>query len=115
MVRIGNGTVINTPLGLATVTYRQVTENAQTGASVYDRYITIGGKTDNGTVITDNFPPGSSQAAAIPLSNTLLDYCCATATQRESTTSLRELTATRPTEETAVRISSAGSLPRLTT
>jgi len=72
MVRIGNGTVINTPLGLATVTYRQVTENAQTGASVYDRYITIGGKTDNGTVITDNFPPGSSQAAAIPLSNTLL-------------------------------------------
>ncbi|OLB46563.1 hypothetical protein AUI07_04110 [archaeon 13_2_20CM_2_53_6] len=55
MVRIGNGTVINTPLGLATVTYRQVTENAQTGASVYDRYITIGGKTDNGTVITDNF------------------------------------------------------------
>src|SRR5213594_3022815 len=72
MVRIGNGTVINTPLGLATVNYRQVTENAQTGASVYDRYITIGGKTDNGTVITDNFPPGSSQAAAIPLSNTLL-------------------------------------------
>jgi len=72
MVRIGNGTVINTPLGLATVTYRQVTENAQTGASVYDRYITIGGKTDNGTVITDNFPPSSSQAAAIPLSNTLL-------------------------------------------
>src|SRR5438094_4105015 len=53
MVRIGNGTVINTPLGLATVTYRQVTENAQTGASVYDRYITIGGKTDNDTVITD--------------------------------------------------------------
>src|SRR5207247_9115896 len=64
MVRIGNGTVINTPLGLATVTYRQVTENAQTGASVYDRYITIGGKTDTGPVITGNFRPSSSQAAA---------------------------------------------------
>src|SRR6266516_135229 len=72
MVRIGNGTVINTPLGLATVTYRQITENAQTGASVYDRYITIHGTTDNGTVITDSFPPNTSQAPAIPLSNTVL-------------------------------------------
>jgi len=72
MVRIGNGTKINTPLGLATVTYRQVVTDTTTGASVYDRYIAIGGKTDNGTVITDNFPPGSRQAAAIPLSNTLL-------------------------------------------
>ncbi len=72
MVRIGNGTIINTPLGQATVTYRQVVTSTTTGASVYYRYITIGGKTDNGTVITDNYPSGSSQAAAIPLSNTLL-------------------------------------------
>jgi dolichyl-diphosphooligosaccharide---protein glycosyltransferase len=72
MVRIGNGTIINTPLGQATVTYRQVVTNTQNGASVYYRYITIGGHTDNGTAITDNYPPGSPQAAAIPLSNTLL-------------------------------------------
>ncbi len=72
MVRIGNGTTINTPLGPAKVTYRQVIQNAQTGSSVYDRYITIHGTTDNGTVITDSFPPNTSQAPAIPLSNTLL-------------------------------------------
>src|SRR6266540_1873633 len=71
MVRIGNGTTINTPLGPANVTYRQVVQDAQTGSSVYNRYITIGGKTDNGTVITDNYPQGQGQAA-IPLSNTLL-------------------------------------------
>jgi hypothetical protein len=72
MVRIGNGTVINTPLGQATVSFRQVVQNTQTGSSVYDRYITIGGHTDNGTQITENYPAGSAQAAAIPLSNTLL-------------------------------------------
>src|SRR6059036_3501354 len=71
MVRIGNGTVINTPLGPANVTYRQVVTDTTTGASVYDRFITIGGKTDNGTAITDNFP-STSQAAAVPMSNTLL-------------------------------------------
>jgi dolichyl-diphosphooligosaccharide---protein glycosyltransferase len=71
MVRIGNGTIINTPLGLANVTYREVTQNASTGASVYYRYITIDGHTDNGTQITDNYP-NSTQAAAIPESNTLL-------------------------------------------
>jgi dolichyl-diphosphooligosaccharide--protein glycosyltransferase len=71
MVRIGNGTTVNTPLGPAKVTYKQVIQNTQTGASVYYRYITLGGRTDNGTVITDNFPK-TNQAAAIPLSNTLL-------------------------------------------
>ena len=71
MVRIGNGTIINTPLGLANVTYRQVTQSASTGASVYYRYITLNGHTDNGTQITDNYPT-SAQAAAIPESNTLL-------------------------------------------
>ncbi len=72
MVRIANGTTINTPLGPATVTYRQVVTDATTGASVYNRYITIDGKQDNGTVITDSVPQGSSSAAAVPLSNTLL-------------------------------------------
>ena len=72
MVRIGNGTIIKTPLGQATVTYRQVVTNAQSGASVYYRYITMNGHQDNGTVITDNYPPGSAQAAAAPMTNTLL-------------------------------------------
>jgi dolichyl-diphosphooligosaccharide---protein glycosyltransferase len=71
MVRIGNGTVINTPLGQADVTFRQVVTSATTGASVYYRYLTINGKTDNGTIITDNYP-NSTQAAAMPMSNTLL-------------------------------------------
>jgi dolichyl-diphosphooligosaccharide---protein glycosyltransferase len=71
MVRIGNGTIINTPLGQADVTYRQVVTSSTTGASVYYRYITMNGKTDNGTAITDNYP-NSTQAAAIPMSNTLL-------------------------------------------
>jgi len=67
MVRIGNGTIINTPLGLANVTYHQVITNSQNGASDYYRYITIHGKTDNGTRITSNF-----QNVQIPTSNTLL-------------------------------------------
>ncbi|HEX4921137.1 MAG TPA: hypothetical protein VFV92_10395, partial [Candidatus Bathyarchaeia archaeon] len=67
MTRIGNGTVINTPMGLANVTYHQVITNAQNGASDYYRYIRINGKTDNGTRITSNF-----QNVQIPTSNTLL-------------------------------------------
>lgn len=72
MVRIGNGTTINTALGPTTVSFRQVVTDTTTGASVYYRYLTpVGGKADNGTVVTDNYPSGSN-SAAIPLSNTLL-------------------------------------------
>ncbi len=67
MVRIGNGTLVNTPVGPAKVTYRQVITNSQTGASVYDRYITIRGHTDNGTAITTTY-----QGTQIPASDTLL-------------------------------------------
>ncbi len=69
MVRIGNGTQINTPLGPATVTYRQVTNTLQGGQtqSDYIRYITMNGRTDNGTRITSNY-----QNALIPTSNTML-------------------------------------------
>ncbi len=67
MVRIGNQTTVNTALGPATVTYKQVITNTQTGASVYDRYITIGGHTDNGTAITTNY-----SGTQIPASDTLL-------------------------------------------
>jgi len=69
MVRIGNGTQINTPLGPATVSYRQVTSTLQGGQtqSDYIRYITMNGRTDNGTRITSNY-----QNALIPTSNTML-------------------------------------------
>ncbi len=67
MVRIGNGTKIQTPLGLATITYKQVITNPQTGASVYDRIITVNGSSENGTRITSNY-----QGTQIPTSNTLL-------------------------------------------
>jgi asparagine N-glycosylation enzyme membrane subunit Stt3 len=69
MVRIGNGTQINTPLGPAIVTYRQVTTTLQGGQtqSDYLRYITMNGRTDNGTKITSNY-----QNALIPTGNTML-------------------------------------------
>jgi hypothetical protein len=69
MVRIGNGTQIETPLGPATVTYQQrntSTSNGQTQTD-YIRYITMNGQKDNGTRITSNY-----QGAVIPTSNTLL-------------------------------------------
>ena len=72
MVRIGNGTTINTALGPTTVSFRQVVTSTTTGASVYYRYLTDRfGKTDNGTAVTDNYPSGAN-SASIPLSNTLL-------------------------------------------
>src|SRR5213596_3793749 len=69
MVRIGNGTQINTPLGPATVTYQQKTTTTSNGAtqSDYIRYITLNGQIDNGTRITSNF-----QNVLWPTSNTLL-------------------------------------------
>jgi dolichyl-diphosphooligosaccharide---protein glycosyltransferase len=69
MVRIGNGTQINTPLGPATVTYQQrntPTSNGQTQTD-YIRYIKMNGQMDNGTRITSNYA-----GAVIPTSNTLL-------------------------------------------
>ncbi len=69
MVRIGNGTQINTPVGTATVTYRQTSTTTSTGStqSGYIRYITMNGQKDNGTRITSNF-----QNVLWPTSNTLL-------------------------------------------
>ena len=69
MVRIGNGTEINTPAGTATVTYQQTTTTTSSGASQTDyiRYITMNGQKDNGTRITSNF-----QNVLWPTSNTLL-------------------------------------------
>jgi hypothetical protein len=66
MVRIGNDTSINTPMGVATVTYRQVVTNPSSGASEYHRIVTIGNKTTNER-ITSNY-----QNVQIPTSNTVL-------------------------------------------
>jgi hypothetical protein len=66
MVRIGNNTSINTPMGVATVSYRQVITNPSTGASEYHRIVTIGNKTTNER-ITSNY-----QNVQIPTSNTVL-------------------------------------------
>src|SRR3989442_4295236 len=66
MVRIGNNTSINTPLGSANVSYRQVITNPQTGASDYHRMGKIGNRTTDER-ITSNF-----QNVQIPTSNTVL-------------------------------------------
>jgi len=66
MVRIGNNTSINTPLGSANVSYRQVITNPQTGASDYHRIVKIGNRTSDER-ITSNF-----QNVQIPTSNTVL-------------------------------------------
>ena len=70
MTRIGNGTVINTPAGVANVTFRQITTNPSTGASEYHRIVTVGGKSTNER-ITSNIgtPPNTVQ---LPTSNTVL-------------------------------------------
>ena len=66
MVRIGNNTSINTPLGSANVSYRQVITNPQTGASDYHRIVKIGNSTTDER-ITSNY-----QNVQIPTSNTVL-------------------------------------------
>ena len=66
MVRIGNNTSINTPLGSANVSYRQVITNPQSGSSDYHRIVKIGNRTTDER-ITSNF-----QNVQIPTSNTVL-------------------------------------------
>jgi dolichyl-diphosphooligosaccharide---protein glycosyltransferase len=69
MVRIGNGTQINTSLGPATVSFRQLSRPTTNGSTQTDyiRYITMNGHTDNGTRITSNY-----QNVLWPTSNTML-------------------------------------------
>lgn len=69
MVRIGNGTQIKTPLGIATVSYKQINTSTSTGQTTtsYIRYITLNGQTDNGTRITNNY-----LGTTIPTGNTML-------------------------------------------
>jgi hypothetical protein len=73
MARIGNNTMINTPMGVATVSYRQITTNPQTGASEYHRLVTIGNKTTNERITSNYTPdPRTVQSVQVPTSNTVL-------------------------------------------
>jgi len=70
MVRIGNNTSINTPMGVATVSFRQIITNPSTGASEYHRLVTIDNKTTNERITSNvGTPPNTVQ---IPTSNTVL-------------------------------------------
>jgi dolichyl-diphosphooligosaccharide---protein glycosyltransferase len=73
MVRIGNNTSIDTPMGVATVSYRQVITNPSNGASDYHRLVTIGNRTTDER-ITSNYTPDARtvQSVQIPTSNTVL-------------------------------------------
>ncbi len=65
MSRIGNGTQIQTPAGLATVTFTTTTD-ATTGASTYHRRVTINSQT------TDEIITAAVDSAPFPASNTVL-------------------------------------------
>ncbi len=69
MVRIGNGTIINTPQGVATVSY-SVLNDAQGNPKEYDRIITINGTSSQPEKISDNL----QQAFQFPTSNTVLGH-----------------------------------------
>jgi dolichyl-diphosphooligosaccharide--protein glycosyltransferase len=70
MVRIGNNTKINTPMGVASVSFRQIVTNPSTGASEYHRIVTIDNKTTNER-ITSNVGT-SPNTVQVPTSNTVL-------------------------------------------
>src|SRR6266540_3956735 len=70
MVRIGNNTSINTSMGNATVSFRQIITNPSTGASEYHRIVTIDNKTTDER-ITSNVGTSPS-TVQIPTSNTVI-------------------------------------------
>jgi hypothetical protein len=73
MTRIGNNTSINTPMGVATISFRQIITNPSTGASTYHRLVTIGNKTTDERITSNYSPsPQTVQSVQIPTSNTVL-------------------------------------------
>jgi len=73
MARIGNNTSINTPMGVATISFRQIITNPSTGASTYHRLVTIGNKTSDERITSNYSPsPQTVQSVQIPTSNTVL-------------------------------------------
>src|SRR6267378_6965167 len=69
MVRIGNGTLIQTPQGLATVTFKAILDT-NGNPTEYDRIITINGHSSKPEKISDSLA-GSFQ---LPTSNTVLGH-----------------------------------------
>ena len=70
MTRIGNHTQINTPMGVANVTFRQIITNPSTGASEYHRIVKIGTKSTEERITSNvGTPPNVVQ---LPTSNTVL-------------------------------------------
>src|SRR5437773_5534394 len=70
MVRIGNNTSINTPMGVASVSFRQIITDPSTGASEYHRIVTIDNKTTDERITSQvGTRPNVVQ---IPTSNTVL-------------------------------------------
>ncbi len=65
MVRIGNGTKFETPMGLATINFQEI-KNAQGQTTEYQRIITIGGVTEKKAITTE------VNRAQLPASNTVL-------------------------------------------
>ncbi len=65
MARIGNGTVIQTPAGQATITFTTTTD-ATTGATTYHRRVTINKQTTDEIITTE------VDRSPLPASNTLL-------------------------------------------
>src|SRR5881296_1207144 len=70
MVRIGNNTSINTPMGVASVSFRQIITNPSTGASEYHRIVTIDNKTTDERITSQ--VGTSPNVVQIPTSNTVL-------------------------------------------
>src|SRR5881396_3553582 len=70
MVRIGNNTKINTPMGVATVSFRQIITDPSTGASEYHRIVTIDNKTTDERITSQ--VGTSPNVVQIPTSNTVL-------------------------------------------
>jgi len=70
MVRIGNNTSINTPMGVASVSFRQIITDSSTGVSEYHRIVTIDNKTTDERITSQvGTRPNVVQ---IPTSNTVL-------------------------------------------
>src|SRR5438874_110357 len=70
MVRIGNNTSINTPMGVASVSFRQIITDPSTGASEHHRIVTIDNKTTDERITSQvGTRPNVVQ---IPTSNTVL-------------------------------------------
>jgi len=70
MVRIGNGTLIQTPQGIATVTFKAGPLDTNGNPTEYDRIITINGHSSKPEKVSDNYQGNFP----LPTSNTVLGH-----------------------------------------